>query len=52
MKPFLCLDGRILVALDGSQFHVSENIHCSTRKRKHDSTEYYHNMLCATARTN
>ena len=29
LKPFLRLDGRILIALDGPQFHVSENIHCS-----------------------
>ena len=47
LKPFLHLDGRILIALDGSQFHVSCS-QCSTRKRNHDSTEYYHSVLCAT----
>ena len=48
LKPFLRFDGRILIALDGSQFHISENIHCSqcsTRKRKDGNTEYSHSVL-------
>ena len=49
LEPFQRLDGRILVAMDGSQFHVSENIHrsqCSTRKD--DSIENNQSALCAT----
>jgi len=42
--------GRILIALDGSQYYCSKKIHCDccqTRKRK-NGLEYYHSMLCAT----
>ena len=42
LKPFQRLDGRILIALDGWQFHVSENIHCSqcsTTAHSSDHTE-------------
>ncbi len=50
LKDFHRLNGRILIALDGSQFHHSQKIQCpqcSTRKRKH-GTEYSHHVLCAT----
>ena len=46
-----CLDGRVLIALDGSEFHCSNKIHCpqcSHRKRGKNGTEYFHTMLAAT----
>jgi len=45
-----CLDGRLLIALDGSEYHCSDAIHCpncSHRTRGKGKTEYYHAMLCA-----
>ena len=45
------LGGRILIALDGTEFHCSDKIHCqncSHRKRGKDKTEYFHTMLAAT----
>ena len=44
------LDGRALVALDGTEFFRSRKIrcdHCSTRKRGDGGTEYFHQMLGA-----
>ncbi len=54
LDVFRRLDGRVLIALDGTQYHGSKTIHCrncSTRLRgKGDTaeTEYYHAMLGAT----
>ena len=45
------LDGHVLIALDGTEFHCSDKIHCSNcshRKRGKDKTEYFHTMLAAT----
>ena len=45
------LDGRVLVALDRTQFFRSRKLHCpncSTRKRNDGATEYFHQMLAAT----
>ncbi len=42
--------GHVLIALDGTEYHRSTEIHCpacSTRKRK-DGIEYVHAMLAAT----
>ena len=51
LKPFQILDGRSLVALDGSEFHNSYKIQCPqcrTRLRSSGETEYHHIVLCAT----
>src|SRR5271165_3948903 len=48
---FRRLDGRVLIALDGTEYHCSRKIHCphcSTRLRGKGETEYYHAMLAAT----
>ena len=45
------LDGHLLVALDGTEFFRSRNIHCdncSTRRRGDGGTEYFHQMVAAT----
>ena len=45
-----CLDGKTAIALDGTEFHCSDKIHCqncSHRKRGKDGTEYFHTMLAA-----
>lgn len=42
------LDGRLLVALDGTEHHCSEAIHCprcSTRTLANGKTQYYHTAL-------
>jgi hypothetical protein len=46
-----CLDGRVLIALDGSEHFCSRKVscpHCSTRKRADGGTEYFHTFLGAT----
>ena len=52
LDPFLRLDGRLLIALDGIQFHCSDSIHCeqcSTRHvGKHKTRQFFHTMLSAT----
>ncbi|MEB8492456.1 ISNCY family transposase, partial [Acidithiobacillus ferriphilus] len=51
LDMFRRLDGRVLIALDGTQYHSSHKIHCqhcSTRVRSKGGTEYYHSMLAAT----
>ena len=51
LAPMRRLDGRVLVALDGTQFFRSRKLHCpncSTRKRNDGATEYFHQMLAAT----
>ncbi len=48
---FRRLDGRLLIALDGTECHCSEKIHCpkcSTRLRGKGETECYHAMPAAT----
>jgi len=48
---FRRLDGHVLIALDGTEYHGSRKIHCpycSTRLRGKGETEYYHSMLAAT----
>jgi hypothetical protein len=51
LDVFRRLDGRLLIALDGTEYHCSRKIrcaHCSTRIRGNGGTEYYHGMLAAT----
>jgi hypothetical protein len=46
-----CLDGHVLIALDGTEYHCSRQINCpncSHRKRSKDKTEYFHTLLAAT----
>jgi hypothetical protein len=45
-----CLDGHLLIALDGTEYHGSDKIHrpnCSYRKRGKDKTEYFHTLPAA-----
>ena len=45
------LDGHVLIALDGTEFHCSDKIscpNCSHRKRGKNKIEYFHTMLAAT----
>lgn len=51
MKAFQRLDGRMLVALDGTEYFCSQKLgcpHCQTRKRANGKIESYHSMLAAT----
>jgi hypothetical protein len=51
MKDFERLDGRLLIALDGSEYFSSEKrgcAHCLTRRRSNGKTENYHTLLAAT----
>ena len=51
LDVFRRLDRHVLIALDGTEYHCSRNIHCaqcSTRLRGKGDTEYYHAMLAAT----
>lgn len=51
LAPMRRLGGRLLVALDGTEFFRSRSIHCpncSTRKRSDGATEHFHQMLAAT----
>ncbi len=51
LAPMRRLEGRTLVALDGTEFFRSRKIHCdrcSTRRRNDGGTEHYHQMLAAT----
>jgi hypothetical protein len=44
-------DGTLLIALDGTEYHCSDKIHCpncSHRKRGKTGTEYFHAMLAST----
>jgi hypothetical protein len=50
LDSFRRLGGRLLIALDGTEYHCSKKISCpscSTRRRG-DEIEYHHNMLAAT----
>ena len=51
LTPFQRLDGRILIALDGTEYHGSRKVHCarcSTRKRADGGREYFHAFLGAS----
>ena len=51
LDGFRRLDGRILIALDGTQYFCSQKISCPsclTRKRANGRIESYHAMLAAT----
>ena len=51
LTPFQCLNGRVLIALDGTQHFCSRKIkcrQCSTRRRSDGGTEYFHTFLGAT----
>lgn len=51
IDPFRRLDGRVLIALDGTECFASRKIHCprcSTRKRSDGGTEYFHAFLGAS----
>ena len=51
LKAFQRLDGRTLIALDGTEYFCSQKLgcpHCQTRKRSNGKVEFYHSMLAAT----
>ena len=51
LAPFQRLDGRVLIALDGTEYFCSQKIgcpQCLTRKRANGKVESYHSMLAAT----
>jgi hypothetical protein len=51
MKTFQRLDGRALIALDGTEFFCSQKLgcpHCQTRQRANGKVESYHSILAAT----
>ncbi len=51
LAPFGRLGGRVLVALDGTEYFCSQKLGCPgclTRKRANGRTESYHAMLAAT----
>jgi hypothetical protein len=51
MKSFQRLDGRALIALDGTEFFCSQKLgcpNCQTRQRANGKIESYHSMLAAT----
>jgi hypothetical protein len=51
LDMFRRLDDRVLIALDGTEYHRSQNVHCphcSTRQRGKSEREYFHSMLTAT----
>src|SRR3954471_23121828 len=51
LEAFRQLGGHVLIALDGTEYHVSSKVHCqhcSTRKRGKDKTEHFHALVSAT----
>jgi hypothetical protein len=51
LDVFRRLGGRLLIALDGTEYYCSKKIHCpqcATRLRGKGETDYYHAMLAAT----
>ncbi|MBC7154754.1 MAG: hypothetical protein H5U19_09115 [Rhodobacteraceae bacterium] len=51
LRSLRCLDGRVLIALDGSEHFCSRKLncaHCSTRKRSDGQPEYFHSFVGAT----
>ena len=50
LDAFRCLDGRVLIALDGTEYFCSQKLdcpNCSSRKRANGKTEYFHTMVSA-----
>jgi hypothetical protein len=50
LKDFRCLDGGVLLALDGVWYFASEQVHCGhcLHKTKDGVTTYYHSALAGT----
>ncbi|MDJ0611990.1 MAG: ISNCY family transposase [Kiloniellales bacterium] len=51
LEPLRRLDGRMLIAVDGSEHFCSRKLrcrHCSTRRRADGETEYFHSFVGAT----
>lgn len=51
LEAMRCLNGHVLIALDGTEYHRSDKIHCpncSHHLRGKDKIEYFHAMLAAT----
>jgi len=51
LTPFQCLNGRVLIALDGTEHFCSRKIkcrQCSRRRRSDGGTEYFHTFLGAS----
>jgi hypothetical protein len=51
LKDFRRLGDHVLIALDGTEYHVSSKVHCqqcSTRKRGKDKIEHFHALVSAT----
>jgi hypothetical protein len=51
LTPLTRLGGRLLIALDGTEYFCSNKLscrHCSTRKRANGVTEFHHTMLAAS----
>jgi DDE family transposase len=51
LAPFQRLGGRILIALDGTEYFCSQKLRCpqcQTRQRANGKVESYHSMLAAT----
>jgi hypothetical protein len=49
LADFQRLDGQVLIALDGTEYHRSRKISCPQcchRKRSDGGLEYYHQMVC------
>ena len=48
LKPYQCLGGHLLVALDGTQYFSSQAIHCeqcSSRTHKNGTVTYFHSAI-------
>lgn len=48
LKPYECLEGHLLVTLDGSQYFSSQKIHCehcSSRKHHNGTVSYFHSAI-------
>jgi hypothetical protein len=48
LKPYYCLNGHLLVALDGTQYFSSQTIHCeccSSRTHKNGTVTYFHSAI-------
>ena len=48
LKPYQCLGGDLLVALDGTQYFSSQKIHCrhcSSRSHKNGTVTYFHSAI-------
>ena len=50
LSAFRCLDGRVLIALDGTEYFCSQKLDCqscSSRKRANGKIEHFHSMVSA-----